>query len=51
MDCTVLLSRAAAEGAPRTEAIPTHRKEFINAQWALGGAGSGAPVHFHNGAW
>jgi hypothetical protein len=27
------------------------RKDFINAQWALGGAGTGAPVHFHNTAW
>ena len=24
---------------------------FINAQWALGGEGTGAPVHFHNTAW
>ncbi len=24
---------------------------FVNAQWALGNAGSGAPVHFHNTAW
>ena len=21
---------------------------FVNAQWALGGEGTGAPVHFHN---
>ena len=24
---------------------------FVNAQWALGGEGTGAPVHFHNTAW
>lgn len=27
------------------------REIFINAQWALGGEGTGAPVHFHNTAW
>eukprot|EP01038_Epipyxis_sp_PR26KG_P008159 gene8159-11043_t len=27
------------------------REIFINAQWALGGEGTGAPVHFHNSAW
>eukprot|EP01038_Epipyxis_sp_PR26KG_P007166 gene7166-9769_t len=27
------------------------RKMFVNAQWALGGEGTGAPVHFHNTAW
>mmetsp|Transcript_15922 Transcript_15922/g.26788 ORF Transcript_15922/g.26788 Transcript_15922/m.26788 type:complete len:604 (+) Transcript_15922:538-2349(+) len=27
------------------------RKIFVNAQWALGGEGTGAPVHFHNTAW
>ena len=27
------------------------RQVFINAQWALGAEGSGAPVHFHNTAW
>lgn len=27
------------------------RKVFINAQWAMGGEGTGAPVHFHNMAW
>lgn len=27
------------------------REIFVNAQWALGGEGSGAPVHFHNTAW
>ncbi|CAE7521230.1 unnamed protein product [Symbiodinium microadriaticum] len=27
------------------------RKDFINAQWALGGEGTGAPIHFHNTAW
>lgn len=24
---------------------------FVNVQWALGVAGSGAPMHFHNSAW
>ena len=27
------------------------RKVFVNAQWAFGGAGTGAPVHYHNTAW
>jgi hypothetical protein len=27
------------------------RKDMVNMQWALGTAGSGAPVHFHNTAW
>ena len=27
------------------------RQVFINAQWALGAEGTGAPVHFHNTAW
>ena len=27
------------------------RSIFVNAQWALGDGGSGAPVHFHNTAW
>lgn len=27
------------------------RELFINAQWAMGGIGTGAPVHFHNSAW
>lgn len=29
----------------------SERKLFINAQWALGGEGTGAPEHFHNTAW
>ena len=24
---------------------------FVNAQWAVGGEGTGAPIHFHNTAW
>jgi hypothetical protein len=28
-----------------------HRENFVNAQWALGAEGSGAPMHFHNAAW
>jgi hypothetical protein len=31
--------------------VMRNRKDFINAQWALGGAATGAPVHFHNSAW
>jgi hypothetical protein len=31
--------------------LGTSRKDFINAQWALGGEGTGAPVHYHNTAW
>ena len=31
--------------------VQRDRKDFINAQWALGGAATGAPVHFHNSAW
>jgi hypothetical protein len=27
------------------------RKIFVNAQWALGGVGTGAPIHYHNSAW
>lgn len=27
------------------------RRMFVNAQWALGGKGTGAPVHFHFTAW
>ena len=27
------------------------REIFVNAQWALGSEGTGAPVHFHNTAW
>ena len=27
------------------------REVFINAQWAIGGEGTGAPVHYHNTAW
>lgn len=27
------------------------REMFVNAQFAVGGEGTGAPVHFHNSAW
>jgi hypothetical protein len=27
------------------------RSDFVNAQWAFGEKGTGAPVHFHNTAW
>lgn len=30
---------------------PKEREMFVNAQWAFGGKGTGAPVHFHNTAW
>eukprot|EP01034_Spumella_vulgaris_P026643 gene26643-33252_t len=30
---------------------PKGRQKFVNAQWALGGEGTGAPIHFHNSAW
>ncbi len=30
---------------------PNQRADFVNAQWAYGGAGTGAPVHYHNMAW
>jgi hypothetical protein len=30
---------------------PKSREVFINAQWAFGGEGTGAPVHYHNTAW
>jgi len=43
--------RQAAHAASENQEVSRVRKEFINAQWALGGAGSGAPVHFHNAAW
>lgn len=29
----------------------SERKLFVNAQWAVGGEGTGAPEHFHNTAW
>lgn len=29
----------------------TERSMFVNAQWAFGGEGTGAPVHYHNTAW
>jgi hypothetical protein len=41
---------ASVTSTEMTSLIST-RKDFINAQWALGGAGTGAPVHFHNTAW
>ena len=31
--------------------VESRRKNFVNAQWALGGEGTGAPVHHHNTAW
>jgi hypothetical protein len=44
------LKSASVSSTEMTSLIST-RKDFINAQWALGGAGTGAPVHFHNTAW
>ena len=37
----------SAPSAPRPK-LPSN---LVNAQWALGKPGTGAPVHFHNGAW
>jgi hypothetical protein len=45
-------------GAAKKEMTPYEKKLsdiraawFINAQWALGAEGTGAPVHYHNTAW
>jgi hypothetical protein len=35
----------------RGYAGPKAREIFVNAQWAIGGEGTGAPVHYHNSAW
>ena len=36
----------------KDESKPFKEREiYVNAQWALGGEGTGAPVHFHNSAW
>lgn len=43
-----LLTRGPS-AAPQTSGAA--RSEFVNAQWAFGGRGTGAPVHFHNTAW
>ncbi|KAJ8609236.1 hypothetical protein CTAYLR_008063 [Chrysophaeum taylorii] len=55
-------SRAADLATPKADRPPGGREEdnlagknrfwpFVNVQWALGSAGSGAPMHFHNTAW
>lgn len=54
-----ILITAFSQAAPPTannnnRQIPNdnaRRNMFVNAQWALGGAGTGAPIHFHNTAW
>lgn len=38
-------------GPKRGDYSVAARQHFISAQWALGGEGTGAPVHFHNYAW
>lgn len=38
------------EGIPRM-LYSDMNKFFVNAQWAVGGEGTGAPIHFHNTAW
>eukprot|EP01039_Chlorochromonas_danica_P003690 gene3690-4037_t len=38
-------------GGNVTTSLKAERKIFVNAQWALGAEGTGAPVHFHNTAW
>jgi len=37
--------------SPEIQRELDRREPFVNLQWALGVAGSGAPVHFHNTAW
>ena len=36
---------------PADARLEGHARLFVNAQWAIGGAGTGAPVHYHNTAW
>lgn len=42
---------ASLKTAEETSPPDSEDALFINAQWALGGPGTGAPVHFHNTAW
>ncbi|KAJ1461043.1 hypothetical protein M885DRAFT_458278 [Pelagophyceae sp. CCMP2097] len=39
------------ERPPMPDAPRERLKPFVNMQFAIGGAGSGAPMHFHNTAW
>jgi hypothetical protein len=48
IDAFNLLTRGPT-AAPQTSG--SGRSEFVNAQWAFGGRGTGAPIHFHNTAW
>src|SRR3546814_1713227 len=36
---------------PEDAHLKGHARLFITAQWAVGGPGTGAPVHYHNTAW
>ncbi len=53
-NCFAVLGHAFQHilGGDSPELKITRKKElFVNAQWALGGEGTGAPVHYHNTAW
>ena len=43
--------KTAAESMRNRGSGVEARRIFVNAQWALGGEGTGAPVHYHNSAW
>lgn len=38
-------------GGKDTDEVHRSKELFVNAQWAFGGEGTGAPVHYHNTAW
>ena len=38
-------------GAKGKPAVDERKILFVNAQWAIGGEATGAPVHYHNAAW
>ena len=42
---------ARANSKPKGHRETTKYDMFVNAQWAIGGEGTGAPIHFHNSAW
>eukprot|EP00947_MAST-08B_sp_MAST-8B-sp1_P004191 g4191.t1 len=46
-----LINEAADLHARRTGSALRGRQHWLNRQWAMGGPGTGAPVHFHNLAW
>jgi hypothetical protein len=43
--------KAVPDGFVSERTPKDYRQMFVNAQWALGGEGTGAPIHFHNTAW